>query len=183
MQSVEVALVPLHPVNRRHLYIGYTDARGKFAIERVPQGEYILGANREPLPGTFTPGLALDLQAARTVQIESAQKIAGLVLRLPPASGQRTTLGSAFWSDATPAAGAWVELRSPDFPNDAVFGSTDENGAFAVTTTAGHPYHVRGWTGMGEEGTQVQSNTVELGARDNGPADLILPRSGKLPLQ
>jgi 5-hydroxyisourate hydrolase-like protein (transthyretin family) len=128
----------------------HDDPQGRFELEQVPPGEYLLGLNvtfspdeDDPYPPTYYPGVT-DRSAAMVVKVGLGQKLKDYVLRLPPRLGERTVQGFVAWPDGTPAAGAEVYLADRDHPGWIANGTTktDAQGRFTLVGFDGISYWV-----------------------------------------
>ena len=128
----------------------YTDDEGRFEIERMPPGRYLLGVNlgnspssEHPYPRTYYPGVPGRNEAA-VIEIGLGQKQSVRELRLPPRIVERRVQGVVIWPDGTPAAGADVHMTHINRPGFTVNGwpKADAQGRFTLTGLDGQTYFV-----------------------------------------
>lgn len=128
----------------------YTNDEGRFEIERMPPGRYLLGVNLEnspnaehPYPRTYYPGVAGRAEAS-VIEIGLGQKQSVRELRLPPRIIERTVQGVVVWPDGTPAGGADVHMTHINRPGYSVNGwpKADAQGRFTLTGLDGETYFV-----------------------------------------
>lgn len=111
VNDVRVELVRVLPdsgIARSYSNWADTDQQGRFRIERVAAGTFVLGVNigsaptdREPYLTTFYPGVESP-SSARHFTFEPNVKVSDLVLRLPPPLAKRTISVRVYWADGTP---------------------------------------------------------------------------------
>jgi hypothetical protein len=94
-----------------------TDATGRFLMERVPAGKFVLGVNltrhatvEEPWPPSYYPGKPR-LAEAQVLELAPHGKLSGVVLPLRPALPTRTVRVRVLWADGTAAEGGWVRAE------------------------------------------------------------------------
>ena len=72
-----VAMIPLSASNRSQALeglTGFTGGAGRFAIQRLPPGDYLLVANSEGFPTTYFPGVQ-EREKATVIHVESGQQL------------------------------------------------------------------------------------------------------------
>ena len=122
---------------------------GRFELDRVPKGKYLLGINITEAPGTdapylpaYYPGVA-DRSQATPIEIGGGEKLESYTLRVGPAVQQRTIAGTVSWRDGTPAVGAYVYLSDQSHPGWIAWrAETDELGRFSLKGYEGIRYWV-----------------------------------------
>jgi 5-hydroxyisourate hydrolase-like protein (transthyretin family) len=127
-----------------------TDNEGRFEIEQMPPGRYLLGVNLEnrpdhehPYPRTYYPGVAARVEAT-VIEIGLGQKQSVRELRLPSRLVERTAQGIVVWPDGTPATGAEVYMTHINRPGYSVSGTAkaDAQGRFMLAGLDGQTYFV-----------------------------------------
>ena len=85
----------------------FTSGAGRFAIQRLPPGDYLLvvNINNPPqlFPPTYFPGVQ-QREKATVIHVESGQQLTDFELRLPPPLLRRTITGRVVLSNGKPAA-------------------------------------------------------------------------------
>ena len=119
-----------------------TDEQGRFEINEIPEGEYVLVANRdgkpssrEPFAKIFYPGVT-DRERATVISISPGQKLTDFDIVIPKLVETITISGVVQYSDGKPAAEESVtfKLTKPNEKIDGdVRGKTDEAGRFTLT--------------------------------------------------
>ena len=127
------------------------EKEGRFEIEQVPPGEYVLGINltwapkaATPYPPTFYPGVSQRAEAT-VIEVSLGERVPELLLRLPPPLVERRVSGVVVWPDGTPAVGAEVHLADVNHPGYTASGwdnKTDAEGRFTLTGFDGVTYWV-----------------------------------------
>jgi hypothetical protein len=123
---------------------------GRFKLDRIPPGEYLLGLNitfspdaEEPYPSTYYPGVRDRAQATR-IKVGMGEKVTEYTLRLPPPARERKIEGVVMWPDGSPAIGAEVHLTDQNHPGWIANGTVKTNtaGLFSLTGYEGISYWV-----------------------------------------
>ncbi len=115
------------------------DEQGRFKMDRIPPGEYLLGINitstpggDAPYPATYYPDVR-DRSRATVIKIGLGEKLSDYTLRLPAKLTERTIQGVVVWPDGTPAVGAEVYLTDQNHPGYiAGRDKTDATGWFTL---------------------------------------------------
>src|SRR5262245_14146237 len=115
-----------------------SDAEGRYKIEKVAPGRYLLGVNvirptpQSPYARIFYPGVS-DIKQAEVIIIEPAKATGPFDLILKQKLEKRTVRGIVVWPDDTPVVGAKIELLHPDERLRRGYdATTDERGRFTI---------------------------------------------------
>jgi hypothetical protein len=126
------------------------DEKGRFELNQIPPGEYLLGLNvtfspdaDEPYPPTYYPGVRERTQATR-IKVGLGEKLREYILRLPPKLSERVIEGVVVWPDGSPAVGAHVHLTDQNHPGWIANGTveTEASGRFTLIGYEGVSYWV-----------------------------------------
>lgn len=130
----------------------WTDEAGRYEIERVAPGRYLLGINitssptlKSPYPRTFYPGVTERSQAA-VITIGLGQKLTDINIQLPVKLIERTVQGFVVWPDGRPAANVDIYLEDVNRPDRCIndcSAKTDAQGRFTLQGFAGYTYIVQ----------------------------------------
>ena len=181
---------------------GCTDGKGRFEITQIPEGEYVLIANkdgkpsnREPFPKVFYPNVT-ELERAAVISIRPGERLANIDIVIPKLEETITISGVLQYSDGKPVVEKWVKFKVTK-PNEKIDGDveekTDNAGRFTLTVLKGLTGELSGeeWvmkgiykncpkvdelTGKGEHSVTVLSNVVKLTTeQDVYEVELTLP--------
>ncbi len=194
LPKVRVSLIPVEgpdEVSWTTLDSDYADEQGRFELEQVPPGRYLLGVNigsspdeEAPYPRTFHPGVTDRAQAA-VIEVGMGEKLKDIDIQLPPKLTRRAVSGTVVWPDGRPAAGAGVHLEDINFSGWCVNGcatETDAQGNFKLHGFAGYTYRVRASVMRNVKGkvkeTSAEPPEVKLGA-DVHHLRLVLTKEDK----
>jgi hypothetical protein len=111
-----------------------TDAAGRFLMEGVPAGKFVLGVNltgptsaERPWPSTYYPGRRR-LAEAKVLELAPNGHLAGLELPLPAALPTRKVGIRVLWADGSAAEEASVRALPTQFPDAWDVGTSAEQG-------------------------------------------------------
>jgi hypothetical protein len=128
---------------------GRTDSDGKYKIEKVAPGRYLLGVNvirptpQSPYPRIFYPSVS-DVIQAEVISVEPGKAAGPFDLRLIHKMEKHTIRGIVVWPDDTPVVGAQIQLLHPDVRLRRVCdATTDERGRFTVEGLKDYEYKIR----------------------------------------
>ena len=153
----------------RRVYGHSAGEGGRFEVEGVPPGEYILYLelqhdDHEKNRNFYYPG-TFKREEAQAIRVGLGEKVEGLEFQLPDAYRIRTIEGRVTWGDGKPAAGVEVLLLCPRSSKAGGFSvesgptgtRTDEEGRFRLEGFAGGVYWIeaRGSKKVGEKGDAV----------------------------
>jgi Carboxypeptidase regulatory-like domain len=129
------------------------DKDGRFILEKVPPGNYVLGVNitvaprkDSPYRPTWYPDAATR-QEAKIIEVGPGEKLPGYDLVIPRRLAERTIEGAVFWPDGRPATDAYIYLSPSAQPGQGAGGElksiyTDNHGRFKITGYEGIAYYV-----------------------------------------
>ncbi|HEV2666735.1 MAG TPA: hypothetical protein VG324_17585 [Blastocatellia bacterium] len=131
-----------------------TDKDGRYLLEGVPPGDYVLGVNITDAPAkpapyrpTWYPDVATRPEAA-IIEVGLGHKLTGRDLIIPRRLAERTIEGTVIWPDGRPAAIAHVHLASSALMHSGRgtgglnIVPTDKRGRFKITGYEDIAYYV-----------------------------------------
>jgi len=128
---------------------GKTDEGGRYKIEKVEPGRYLLGVNaicptpQSPYPRAFYPGVS-DIRQAEVITVEPGKAAGPYDLRLTHQLEKHTIRGIVVWPDNTPVAGAQISLfPSDDWLRKSYDATTDERGRFTIEGLKDYEYTIQ----------------------------------------
>jgi Carboxypeptidase regulatory-like domain/Prealbumin-like fold domain len=128
---------------------GKTDADGKYKIEKVDPGRYLLGVSvnrptpQSPYPRIFYPDVS-DIKQAEVITVEPERKTGPFDLRLTQTLEKRTIQGIVLWPDDTPVVGANISLSHPgERLRIGYEATTDERGRFTLEGLRDYEYELQ----------------------------------------
>ena len=126
-----------------------TDAEGRYKIEKVAPGRYLLGVNvirptpQSPYARIFYPGVS-DIKQAEVISVEPGKATGPFNLSLKQKLEKHTIRGIVVWPDDTPVVGAQIKVLDPEEwlrrGHDA---TTDERGRFTIEGVKDYEYKIR----------------------------------------
>lgn len=147
MNRVCLGLVPADPNVKDAPYLGTcTKEEGRFLIERIPPGAYLLVVNHEgkisssePFPAFYYPNV-LERDRAAVITIMAGEHLEHLNVRAPSMKPRITVTGRLTFADGKPVANEFVEFKSithlRNFDREAQT-MTDEDGRFTLQILKG----------------------------------------------
>jgi Carboxypeptidase regulatory-like domain len=144
---------------------GTTDERGRFSVNAILPGRYVVAVNAysgsrlsSPYPTTYFPGVSR--QDARVVEIGEGERKTGFTIVVSPIP-ETTVSGVVVFDDDRPAGEVYVAATPVDH-RDVTMGSTktDGGGAFELRLLAGISYLIQ--AGTRTENGLRQTETVVL---------------------
>lgn len=145
LPEVQVSLLPTD--GKQSLNFEYTDEEGRFAIESIEPGSYVLVVNedgekriQEPLPALYYPDVA-EKANARVFRIRAGDSIKGLKIVVPKVEEMVTVEGVVRFADGTPAPKVTARFNTrkvPGVDGDNI-GDTDAKGRFSFKIFKGLP--------------------------------------------
>jgi protocatechuate 3,4-dioxygenase beta subunit len=150
--SVDVVPVDLPPGERPDSFTtspsGTTDENGRFSIDAILPGRYVVAVNARfgprlfaPYPTTYFPGVGR--QEARVVEVGEGERKTGFTIVVHPLA-EATLSGVVVFDDDRPVVDADVSAAHVDH-RGMIMGSAraDSSGAFELRVLAGVSYLVR----------------------------------------
>ena len=144
LPEIQVSLKPVD-INNESINFEYTDEQGRFAIESITPGNYIIVLNkdgektvREPFGVFYYPSVT-EQEKARIFRIRAGDNIKGLKI-VPNAEEMITVQGVVRYADGTPAK-ATVRFKSAKMPgvNGDALVDTNTQGEFSFKILKGLP--------------------------------------------
>lgn len=148
-RDLRITVVDVGRVSASDSVITFTDAEGRWTIDGLRDGRYLVGFNvfqapsaRSPFPPLWYPGVA---QAGKGEEIALRdQRPRQLDLTLPARLPRRTIRGLVLNASGQPVQGATVSLIDVEFPNQQAGETTsDPQGRFTIEAVAGRQISVR----------------------------------------
>jgi len=143
---------------------GKTDTDGKYKINKVAPGRYLLGVNvtrpsaQSPYPRIFYSDVS-DIKQAEAITVEPGKSAGPFDLRLKQKLEKHTIQGIVVWPDDTPAIGAKISLRCPgEGLRRGYDATTDEQGRFTLEGLKGYEYEIKAYW---EKDEQAPNETGE----------------------
>ena len=156
-----------------------TDEKGRFAVEAILPGHYVLGVNARWGPRLDAPYLASYFpngarEGAQVIEIGEGERKTGFTMVLNRLT-ETTISGTVFTEDEQPMANAQVRIEAAGYEGTVTDSATTEaNGAFQLRALMGVSYVIRARAGSGngfrESQTAVLVDEMKEGLR------LIVPR-------
>ena len=139
LPQVQVSLQPMDTDNES-VNFEYTDEQGRFAIESVPPGNYVIAMNKdgkktveEPFGAFYYPNVT-EQARARVFRIRAGDNMKGLRIVAPDTGEMITIRGVVRYADGTPAPDTTVRftaVKAPGVNGDALV-DADEQGRFSL---------------------------------------------------
>ncbi|HKG11769.1 MAG TPA: hypothetical protein VKB12_00460, partial [Pyrinomonadaceae bacterium] len=163
-----------------------TDAEGRYKLEDVPPGKYLIAANddgrlsgAEPFPVVFYPG-TFEREKASVVTVGRGDRRADYDLAVPSLRPTVTVSGVLLYSDGHPAADLSVTFETGQADaryERAAYATTDDAGRFTLTLLKGVPGKLyadfRVYEGKFEQTCPEMKKLIEKGADKLGAATLL----------
>lgn len=126
-----------------------SDAEGRYKIEKVAPGRYLLGANvirptpQSPYARIFYPGVS-DIKQAEIISVEPGKAAGPFDLSLKQKLEKHTIRGIVVWPDDTPVIGAQIKVLDPEeWMRRGHDATTDERGRFTIEVMKDYEYKIR----------------------------------------
>lgn len=168
VRLVAVGVIPTD-VNSRHISDtlaprAVTDDRGRFHIEGILPGSYLLAVNPRVrfatqllYATTYFPGVS-ERKDARVIEIGDGQRITDATIRVT-SMPESTIAGRVVFEDGRPVPRAELRVVVDEYPDQVVaLGTTDRQGTFRLPVIRGAAYVVRARTRTGEAETRIYVN-------------------------
>ena len=163
-----------------------TDAEGRYKLEEVPPGKYLIAANDdgklsgdEPFPLVFYPG-TFEREKASVVTVGRGDRRADYDVAVPSLHPTVNVSGVLLYSDGHPAADASVtfETRQADARYERnAYATTDDAGRFTLTLLKGVPGKLYAdfsvYEGKFEQTCPEMKKLIKKGADKLGAATLL----------
>lgn len=124
----------------------WTNADGKFAIEEIPFGSYVIVLNEdarissyEPFKRFYYPNV-YEREKAMIIDVNEGDELEAIEIRIPEMREVATVEGSFLSSDGKPVTGAGIFFKAEntdELVDGNAFGRTDENGKFLLRVLKG----------------------------------------------
>ncbi len=155
IHKADVVLAPFDAKELRintQVGVAVSDAQGRFELNGVAPGAYLLGVNITeapekdcPYPPTWYPN-ATQRQVASVIKVGPGQKLKGYDLKVSGKLAEKTIEGDVFWPDGRPVVGAFIHLSPAAQPGQGSGGlaliHTDSRGHFSIFGFEGIAYYV-----------------------------------------
>ena len=147
LNGVCLNLIPAQGARARYFYEGdCTEKEGKFALDDVPPGSYVLIINQdgkissdEPFPTFYYPN-ALEGEKAAIITIGEGETIADLIVHAPAMRETISVTGVFLYADGKPVIGGFVEFQ-PELVVAGIDGNAratiDSQGRFSIKILKG----------------------------------------------
>lgn len=191
--QVQVSIVTLASAGKNFRLAesrSYYTKKGRYEIDGIPPGQYVLGVSiadppekNSPYPTTYYPGTG-ELGGATIITLGEGQKLTGYDLHLPRRLELVTIDGGVVRADGSPARGADVDIYDAGDPHYALsFGTdikTDAQGRFSIQAFKGRDYLLHAYVDKDYfAGTGIQSEVMPLNTGGRIPAvRLVLDKQG-----
>ena len=185
VRDLRITVVDVGRVSASDSVITFTDAEGRWTIDGLRDGRYLVGLNvfqapsaRSPFPPLWYPGVA---QAGKGEVIALRdQRPRHLELTLPAPLPRRTIRGLVLNASGQPAQGAAVSLIDVEFPNqEAGEVTTDAQGRFTIEAVGGRQVSVR--ARIVARGGGASDEVRIAGDSGDGSVTLTLSQTEQLP--
>jgi protocatechuate 3,4-dioxygenase beta subunit len=146
LPEVEVSLKPMDADNKS-VNFEYTDEQGRFAIESIEPGNYVMVVNEdgekrieEPFTALYYPNVTEEARA-RVFRIRAGDSIKGLKIVVPNVEEMVTVQGVVRYADGTPAPKTTVRFTPAKVPgvNGSAMADTNAQGQFSFKIFKGLP--------------------------------------------
>ena len=184
-RDLRITVVDVKRVSASDSVITFTDREGRWKIDGLPDGRYLVGFDvfqapsaRSPFPPLWYPGVA---QAGKGEEIAlSDQRPRQLDLTLPAPLPRRTIRGLVLSASGQPVQGARVSIIDVEFPNqEAGEATSDAEGRFAIEAVDGRQVSVR--ARLIARGGSASDEVRIAGDSGDGVVTLILSQTEQLP--
>ena len=195
-EQIQVSIVALESADKSFALAksrsDYTK-QGRYEIEGLPQGRYVLGVSiadpperGTPYPPTYFPN-GNNLKQATIIELTKGQKLRNYDIHLPPRLELVSITGIVLRENGKPGVGADIDLYDMGDPGYSLsFGvdiKSDASGHFSIQAFKGRRYLLHAFIDKDYfAGTGIQSEAVNVDT--NGPTPLvklILNRPGIFP--
>ncbi|MCM3873819.1 MAG: carboxypeptidase-like regulatory domain-containing protein [Pyrinomonadaceae bacterium] len=154
LPNVCVNLMPKDKTAADNWIFDCTDERGRFELDEIPPGEYVIVVNNdgeissdEPFPTAYYPGV-FEKEKATVLAITEGTLLEDYDIHIPAQEITRVIQGVLLYSDGRPVAKAFVEFEADAVKkgyDGEVHTSTDAQGHFSLTVLQGLRGRLRGY--------------------------------------
>ncbi|MBV9960180.1 MAG: carboxypeptidase regulatory-like domain-containing protein [Acidobacteria bacterium] len=154
MNKVCLSLLPKDDKTPPTHVFDCTDEEGRYMIDEVPPGEYLIVFNDddeissdEPFPKGYYPGV-FEREKATLITLSAGAKLEDYDIRIPTQEPRRTLQGLLLFEDGRPAAYAFVEFKAESAKagySGEVHVTTDAQGRFSLSVLQGLKGRLRGF--------------------------------------
>jgi protocatechuate 3,4-dioxygenase beta subunit len=156
---------------------GTTDESGRFSVDAILPGHYLIAVNarfgpqlHSPYATTYFSGVAR--QDARTIEVGEGERKTGFIIVVSPLA-ETTISGRVIFSDDRPVADSGVTAAPIDHKGSITSSATtDSSGAFQIRVLAGVSYLFR--AGIVTRDGYRYTETVVFVDRENEPVRLAI---------
>ncbi len=148
-RHIAVTIVGVDHVSAERRALGFTDDDGRWQVDGLSDGRYLIGINlfeaptaQSPYPAVWYPGVAEASRAEAVALVDHRPR--RLDVTLPAPLPVRAIHGLVVDAAGQLLAGAWVTMADRAFPTtDVGWASTDADGRFSVNAVVGRQLTVR----------------------------------------
>lgn len=130
----------------------FTDRQGRYRIEEIPQGEYLVGVHVSyapepsgpfyaPWKRSYFPGVS-DAAAATVIRVKTAESVTGVDWVMGPTLDPRVIRGVVLGPDDKPAPWAHISLEAEGYRGPAGSTSSGRDGKFLLIALAELDYSI-----------------------------------------
>ncbi|HWT03626.1 MAG TPA: carboxypeptidase-like regulatory domain-containing protein [Pyrinomonadaceae bacterium] len=134
------------PATRGNWKFDCTDERGRYNVDEIPPGEYLIVVNDEnkissnaPFPAAYYPGV-FEKEKATVITLAAGDRLEGYDIHIPAQEATRVLRGVLLYSDGHPVEGEFVNFKA-DSVKEGYDGETsmktDAQGRFSLTVLQG----------------------------------------------
>lgn len=137
-----------------HLNFDCTDKQGRFKVDEIPPGEYLIVVNddgeissKEPFGTLYYPGV-FEKEKATVFTITKGARLVDYDIRVPSQEATRVIEGVLLYSDGRPVVDEFVEFKADEAKKGyegKAHTSTDAQGRFSLTVLQGLKGRLRGY--------------------------------------
>ena len=179
LPNVSLKLTPKDKPNTKDTWkYDYTDAQGRYKLDEIPPGEYLIVVNyhgkissAEPFPAAYYPGV-FEREKATVITLAAGDRLEGYDIHIPAQEATRVIRGVLLYSDGHPVVDESVNFIADGVKEgyDGEAGTqTDAQGRFSLTLLQGLRGSLSGhmYTYVGEYANCPQLDKL---LRANGPS-------------
>ena len=152
LKDVCVRLMKKTPPDTLEDLSSCTKEDGRFKIDEIPLGDYVLVAANEPgkitsstpFPPLYYPGV-FDREKATVLTLASGDQRQDMDIRVPSMQLRHTIEGRLLYSDGRPVADETVEFSDETEDGEQADATTDANGHFSLAVLDGLKGSLRGY--------------------------------------